>query len=152
MHPHLTLNIMYIIGRWKTYHQLTSTYCVFSWILKASPWKTHLQSLDYIHPECSCLNMATEFGLGAAGNTETCVKLAILLWIPTLDNGNNSKDNLNVKTVEPSPPFTPQKCEAKIKPNFPTPIWNACWRIHPLQCSFSKNNAQKHSKPFPFLP
>lgn len=45
--------------------------------------------------------------VGAApGNAETCVEQAILMWIPTLDNEKNSKDNLYVKTVELSPLFT----------------------------------------------
>lgn len=80
---------------------------------------------DCIHPECSRLSMATDckFSLGATpGNRETHVKLAVLMWIFTLDNDHNSKGNLYVKSCRIITPLYPKIFKTEIKLNPPFPI------------------------------
>ena len=95
---------------------------------------------DCINPECSRLSMATDckFSLGAApGNRETHVKLAVLMWIFTLDNDHNSKGNLYVKSCRIITPLYPKifKTEIKLNPPFPIKMYAEEF-IH--SCSFSK--------------
>lgn len=63
----------------------------------------------------------TEFRVAAApGNIETGVKLAILMWILTLDNENNSQD-LYVKIYRTVTFLHPQIFKTKIEPNLSLP-------------------------------
>lgn len=109
-------------------------------------------NVTWLHsPRLPSLSLATdcEFRLGAAPGNATHVKLAVLMWIFTRDNENNS--NLHVKNCRTvTLPLYHKIFKTKIKSN-PSPIQNAySRRIHPFQCSFSKNNsAWNHSKAFP---